>query len=237
MRMPISFPAPTLCQGGDEELLLAIGGTVYPGVVRRHPDANGLRLWVDGDPSDDSSRAAATATFQILLGALRAFRVGAGQLRDEALAGLRAGSVRDEAGNQWVMVGPVRVFATFGGEVESFATQVRDAIANSEPLENALRINGRTGRTAADYYVIYEYAERDLGGTKGIRDTLDIGANAQEKLTGSANNLTPLEGGRHAHGTGSPRWNLQEQDAFVADFLGRWIRYRASTAPATPAEP
>lgn len=159
--MLISFPAPALCQGGDEDLLGAIGDIVYPGFIRRPSGENGLRLWVEGDPRDPQSRALATAMFQTLLGALRAFRVEAGELREELLAGLGAGSVRDEAGNQWVGVGTVRVFATFGGEVDAFSTDVRDAIAKSQALRNALWLNGRLGRTAAaDYYMIHEYAQQ-----------------------------------------------------------------------------
>ena len=233
--MLISFPAPALCQGGDEDLLVAIGDIVYPGFVKRPPNENGLRLWVEGDPSDPGSKALATAMFQTLLGALRAFRSEAGELRDEQLAGLGAGSVRDEPGNQRVGVGTVRVFATFGGEVEAFATDVRAAIANSQALRNALWLNGRLGRTAADYYMIHEYAQGDLGGTKGVRDALGISGNAQEKLTASANNLSPLAGGRHAKGTGSASWSLEEQRAFTADLVKRWIRHRAS-APGKPVQ-
>lgn len=221
------MPAPPLCQGGDEDLLVAIGEIVYPGFVRRPSGENGLRLWVEGDPGGPASRALATAMFQTLLGALRAFRADAGELREERLAGLGAGSVRDETGNQWVGVGTVRVFATFGGEVESFATDVRAAIAKSQGLRNALWLNGRLGRTAADYHMIHEYAQVDLGGTKGVREALGISVNAQERLTALANNLSPLEGGRHATGTGSASWSLKEQP-FTADLLMRWIQHRAS---------
>lgn len=228
--MPISFPAPALCQGGDEDLLVAIGEVVYPGFVKRPPNEKGLRLWVEGDPSDPGSKALATAMFQTLLGALRAFRAEAGERRDEQLAGLGAGSIQDEAGNQWVGVGTVRKFATLGAEVEAFATDVRAAIANTQALRNALWLNGRLGRTAADYYMIHEYAQGCLGGTKGVRDALGISSNDQEKLTASANNLSPLEGGRHASGTGSASWSLEEQRSFTADLLKRWIRNRASAS-------
>ncbi len=220
-----------MCQGGDEYFLVAIGGVVYPGFVRRAPNENGLRLWVEGDPTDPESKALATAMFQTLLGALRAFRAEAGELREEQLAGLGAGSIRDEAGNQWVGVGTVRVFVTFGDEVGAFAADVRAAIANSQGLRNALWLNGRLGRTGADYFMIHEYAQGDLGGRKGVRDALGVTADAQEKLRASTNNLSPLEGGRHAKGTGSASWGLEEQRGFTADLLKRWIHYRAS-APA-----
>lgn len=190
--MSISFPAPALCQQGDEDLLVEIGDIVYPGFVKRPLNENGLRLWVEGGPTDPRSKELVTAMFQALLGALRAFRAEAGELRDEQLAGLGTGSARDEAGNQWVEVGTVRVFATIGGEVRAFATDVRAAIATSQALLNALWLNGRLGRTAADYYMIHEYAQGELGGTKGVRDALGISDNAQKKLTASANNLSPL---------------------------------------------
>jgi hypothetical protein len=117
--------------------------------------------------------------FQSLLGALRAFRAEAGELRDE------------------------------------------------------LWLNGRLGRTAADCYMMREYAQGELGGTTGVRDVLGISAKAQEKLTASANTLSPLEGGRHARGSGSASWSLKEQRVLTADLLKRWIHYRAS-ASATP---
>jgi hypothetical protein len=217
-----------LCQAGDEDLLVVIGGIVYPGFVRRPPNENGLRLWVEGDPSDSESRALATAMFQTLLGALRAFRAEAGELREEQVAGLGAGAVRDKAGNQWVGVGTARVLATFGGEVKAFAADTRDAIAYSQGLRNALWLNGRPGRTGADYYMIHEYALEDFGGKKGVRDALGISADAQEKLRASANNLSPLEGGRHAKGTRFASWSLLEQRAFTADLLKRWIQSGAS---------
>ena len=44
----ISFPAPALCRGSDEDLLVAIGDVAKPGFVKRHPMENGLRLWVEG---------------------------------------------------------------------------------------------------------------------------------------------------------------------------------------------
>jgi hypothetical protein len=227
--MPISFPGPALCQGGDEDFLVAIGGIVYPGFLRRPRNENGLRLWVGGDPTDPKSRALATAMFQKLLGSLRAFRAEAGELRQEQLAGLGAGSVRDEAGNQWLGIGTVRVFATSGGEVEAFAADVRAAIANRQGLRNALWLNGRLGRTGTDYYMIHEYAQGDLGGKKGVRGALGISADMQEKLAASANNLSPLDGGRHAKGTRSASWGIAEQQVLTADLLRRWIHYRAST--------
>jgi hypothetical protein len=215
-----------LCQGADEDLLITIGDIVYPGFITRHPNKNGIRLQIEGDPNDPTSKAPAMAMFQILLGALRAFRAEAGELQTERAIELGMGSVEDEAGNQWVAAGTIRVFTMFGGEVEFFATNLRAAIDNLA-LRDALWLNGRPGRTGADYYMIHEYAKRDLGGEKGVRYALGISRSDQERLTASANNLPPLEGGRHATGTGSGEWNLQQMRAFTANLIKRWIGYRA----------
>ena len=120
-----------------------------------------------------------------------------------------------------------------GGEVEAFATDVRVAIQTSEELRNALWLNGRAGRTAADYYMIHEYAAMELGGTSGVREALGISARDQDRLTQSANNLSLLEGGRHAKTTGVARWSLEEQREFTAALIRIWIRYRASSVAAT----
>lgn len=60
----ISFPAPALCQGADEDLLLEIGSIMFPGCIRRWPGENGLRLWVEGKPTDQAAGAEALARFQ-----------------------------------------------------------------------------------------------------------------------------------------------------------------------------
>jgi hypothetical protein len=219
----VSFPAPALVQREDEELILAFGAIVYPGTVERDQDRNGLRFWVDGDARDPRTASAAAATFQTLLGIVRAFRVDSGELADEARAGLGSGSIRDEAGNQFLTVGPARVYGTLGGEKEAFATDVRVALDTSEQLGNALYLNGRSGRTAADYYMVHEYACMEFGGMKGVREELGLSAVSQDKLTQSANNLSPLEGGRHARQRGPAPWTLREQRDFVADLLRRWI--------------
>jgi hypothetical protein len=207
----------------DEDLLLVIGNTIFPGFVERPEHGNGLRLWVEGDPRDEGPRVLATSRYQTVL--------GAGQLQTEHLARLGQGSVRDESGNQWLAVGPAVLYLTSGGEVEDFATAACAALGGSPEIGNALRLNGRADRTAADYYMIHEYAQKALGGAKGVRDALGIGLNDQARLTSSANNLSPLEGGRHANdGTedgGPSRWNLGRQREFCADLLRRWIRCEA----------
>jgi hypothetical protein len=101
----ISFPAPALCQGGDEDLLVAIGDVVNPGFVRRPLGENGLRLWVEGNPGDPESRVLATAMFQTLLGALRAFRAEAGELREELLAGLARARFETRPGTSGLELG------------------------------------------------------------------------------------------------------------------------------------
>lgn len=205
-----------------------MGAVIFPGFARRNGGENGLRLWVDAAQPSDEARSAATAWFQTLLGVLRSWRSIAGQLREEQLAGLGPGSVRDEAGNRWVSVGTVLGHGIVGGEDHFFAKQAAIAIDRSQNLRNALWLNGRANRTAADFYMIHEYAERDLGGEQGITAALGISANEQERLTRSANNLSPLEGGRHVAERSRAPWTLEEQREFAAELLRRWIRHLAA---------
>jgi hypothetical protein len=219
----ISFPAPAICQGADEDLLIEIGAVIFPGCIKRWPGENGLRLWVEGDPTDSAARTEALAKFQTVLGVLRAWRSGAGELRDERRAGLGEGSVRDEAGNQWVMVDPALGYGIAGGEIEKLSASAFQGIRVSQNLRNALWLNGRTNRTAADFYMIYEYAEKELKGSKGIRAALGLSDDSQDRLTRSANNLSPLEGGRHAEGGAAVAMTLDEQREYVARLLRLWI--------------
>jgi hypothetical protein len=88
------FPAPALCQGADEDIIIEIAATVLPDFVQRNPSMNGLRLKVEGDYRDESLLKIATDQFQILLGILRAWRPEAGQRVDEIRPGIGAGSIR-----------------------------------------------------------------------------------------------------------------------------------------------
>lgn len=224
-RRLISFPAPDLCEFADQEALVWLGETISPGFIEQPRSENGLRLWVEGEPADDEAAERALGDFQTLLGVLRAWRQGAGELREERLGGLGEGSVRDQAGNQWVKVHPAVAYITFGkDDVQRFAHQAREAMKESENLHDALRINGRPNRTSADYYLIYEYAEAEFGGKKGIREALGPSENAQDLFTASANNLSPLRGGRHARGDGIARMDLGGQRRFTSHFLRSWIQ-------------
>jgi hypothetical protein len=206
-----------------------MGEVIFPGFVQLPRTENGLRLWVDGEPTDNKPRELATAKFQTLLGALRAWRADAGELEEERRAGLGSGPVRNEAGAQWVTVGTAVAYTSFGRtDVERFAEEARQALATSRNLENALWLYGRASRTAADFYMIHEYAGREYGGEKGVRDALGITVDAQRQLKVSANNLSPLDGGRHVNGRGSAPWNLEDQRRFISDLLKRWIRHAAA---------
>lgn len=226
------IPAPALCQGADEDLIVEMGAVIFPGFVERDPNANGLRLKIEGDYMDDSLLKTAADQFQALLGVLRAWRPLAGQRSDEVRPGIGTGSIRDDHGNQVVRIGTALLYITAGLEVASYAREAKLASEYSPKLRNALWLNGRRDRNAADFYMMYEYAESDLGGRKGIVKVLDVSDSDIATLKSSANNLTPLDGGRHAKGSGITEWSLNEQLEFVALFLRRWIRYRANDAVA-----
>jgi len=99
------IPAPALCQGADEDLIIEMGAIIFPDFVQRNHATNGLRLKLEGDYKDDSLLKAAADQFQTLLGVLRSWRSLAGQRVDEVRPGIGTGSIRDEHGNQLVMGG------------------------------------------------------------------------------------------------------------------------------------
>jgi hypothetical protein len=221
------FPAPALCQGADEDLLIEMGATIFPDFIQRVPGANGLRLRLQGNYRDDSLMKTAADQFQTLLGILRAWRSVAGQRVDEVRPGTGTGSIRDEHGNQLVTVGSAIMYVLGGSEVEAYVRDVKVALQSSPDLRNALWLHGRRDRNSADFYMIYEYAEEDLGGRKAIIETLGVTGNDITRLRTSANNLAPSDGGRHAKGTGTAEWSLDDQREFIASFLKRWATHRA----------
>lgn len=203
--------------------MIEIGAVVFPDCMKRWPGENGLRVWVEGGPTDPAAGVDALAKFQTVLGVLRAWRSGAGELRDERRAGLAAGSVRDEAGNQWVMVGTAIEYGITGGEIDKLAASARRGVDASQNLRNALWLNGRLNRTSADFYMIHEYAGEEFDGTRGISAALGLSVKSQSRLTKSANNLSPLAGGRHAKGDPVVVMTLNEQREYVAGLLRLWI--------------
>ena len=68
----IGFPAPTLSQAADEDLMLQLGEIIFPGCLRRWLGENGFRIWVDGSRAEPATRSEAVECFQIVLGVLRA---------------------------------------------------------------------------------------------------------------------------------------------------------------------
>ena len=228
--MTAIVPAPLLCQGADENLLLELGSVFFPGFVARHPDGNGLRLVMDGDYADDAPLASAANRFQTLLGLLRAWRPIAGQRVDEVRPGIGPGSIRNERGDQLVKLGTVVGYLHAGTEFIAFARQAHAALNRSANLSNAVWLNGRRDRNSADFYMIYEYAEREFRGRKSIVESLGVSDNDIARLRSSTNNLGPADGGRHALGSGNAEWNIAEQMEFIACFIRRWIAFSADSS-------
>ncbi len=182
-----------------------------------------MGVWVDGEPDDPKAVREAVAIFQIVLGVLRASLEGAGQLADEYREGLGQGSVRDRQGTQWVM--PASTVGSYEGSagLESAAENAGRWIELSRGFQNALWLNGRPNRTAADHYMIHEYAMLEFGGTRGIEERLGFSVKDQSDLTVGANNLSPLEGGRHAGANQTVALSLAEQAVLSRELLRLWI--------------
>jgi hypothetical protein len=220
----ISYPAPLLCQHDDAKLLLEIAEIVLPGSLRQYPNENGLRIWVDGDSTGHPEAGRrALAKFQISLGVLRAWRTEAGRLANEERRGLGPGSVRDETGNQYMFVGAILVYSNTDDALLLAAAASR-GITASRRLENCLWIYGRESRTSADYYMIHEYAKQEFSGPTGVANNIGVSATSQSRLTRSINNMSPLEGGRHAiERNPDVPMDLDVQAQFVGDLLRAWI--------------
>jgi hypothetical protein len=225
--MTAIFPAPMMRQGADETILLQMARIVFPGFLIRNPAGNGLWLQLDGDYKDPSLQKLAADQFQILLGALRAWRPLAGQREDEVEPGMGSGSIRDEHGNQLIRIGPALEYATAVDEVPSYSNRVQIATSRSPQLRNALWLHGRRDRNAADVYMVYEYAEQDFHGRNAVVAALGVTLKQVRTLRASANNLAPLSGGRHAGTKGKVEWDLDAQLVFIAEFVRKWITHRS----------
>jgi hypothetical protein len=220
----LSIPAPLLSQFADEEILLQIGSIARPGLLTREPSENGIRLITSADPGDVDALRAAADEFQILLGVLRAWRPTAGQRQDEISPRVGPGPVRDGHGNQFLAVTPALYYRTTETEIIDYATKARAALEHSSFLRSALWLNGRRDRSAADAYMVYEYARRDFS---DVAAALEVSQSDIRDLTQSANNLAPERGGRHATGRVQSRWDLDQILNFTGRILIAWIVKRA----------
>lgn len=222
-----------LAQFADIELVLTIGNILFPDRFELSPHDGRMRVWAesDADAPDDVGRREARAMFQIALGVLRAWKPIAGELAVEVADRLGPGSAMDAAGNQWVGVNTAIVYVN-PGEAAALAERARNAIASSQYLDDALWLNGRLGRTASDFWMIHQYATMEFGSKKQVAQALGISINEQDRLTQSASNLPPLEGGRKARSTGAAPWDLSRQSDFIGELLRAWIHHASSPSDA-----
>jgi hypothetical protein len=191
--------------------------------LRRSPDENGIRVWVEGLPGSEKSRSDALRLFRVALGLLRARHREAGELREEQGGGLGAGSSRDAEGNQSLLLGQARLISDIGGSFDHLIRAAESSLAASKNLGGALEVNGRPNRDAADYYLIYEFAEAEFGGSTGIGGKLGILEASQERFTRSANNLPAVDGGRHATNNSNAPMDLAAMDDFIRGLLQAWV--------------
>ena len=225
--MTAYIPAPALCQGADEDLIIEMGVTIFPGFIQKNSNAKGLWLKLEGNYKDESLLKIAADQFQVLLGVLRAWNSFAGKRVDEIRPGIGLGSIQDEYGNQLVKAESVISYRVCDSEIDEYVRRAKLATEYSLSMRNALWLNGRRDRNAADFYMVYEYAEEDLGGRKTMVKALGITDEDIRRLRYSANNLAPIDGGRHAKGSGTAEWALEDQMKFISRFLTEWITYRA----------
>lgn len=211
--------------------MIKIANSLFPGQIDRWPDENGLRIWVDGDPTTPERPAEeARAVFQTVLGVLRVWRCEAGELEEERRGGLGIGSIRDRAGNQWVNVGPAVTYVTRLPELDALIDAASRAVPVSERLRNGLWLFGRAHLNAAEFFMIYEYAVLELGGGQRLMDALGLPDGWITEFEHSVHNLAPQAGGRHARQKRTPPLTLAQVRQRTADLLRRWIEYHVQKA-------
>lgn len=236
--MEFNYPMPQLA--GGTSLLVGMAEVIYPRMVREGQD--GYQLWAEGTGPDPYETAHRTAEvqFQTVVGVLRAWQPSLGESPEEQWGPL--GPVgRDAAGNVYTGAGTVVAVAAVGGGVarwvvdgvpvevvvESveehlvFANKSARAMQASEALSSALYLFGKPGSEPADWYVIYEHAENEFGGSNGIKERLGISEDRQSRFTQSA------QRDRHAPKPADPPAPLSvaEQRECIADLLKKWIGY------------
>jgi hypothetical protein len=81
--------------------------------------------------------------------------------------------------------------------------------------------------------MIHEYAARDLGGARGITAALGITGNQQARLAQSANNLSPMDGGRHV-GEHKKTPQLRAEEIEIGSLKCASSRWLASAGLAQP---
>ena len=219
----IELSMPDVTQGTDQSALLKISDAIEPGFIAVNADTGQYVLRLPGDTKvDDLDRVteAAFARFSEMLGVLRAKKHGRGELQSE----VGRTHIRDEHGNQIVRVGTVKVYASFPGEMETFASKAAAGFSVSDDFREALRVFGRANRDAADYYLVYELASKEFEGWQGIRDRLGFSKARLDEFRKSANHLTATEGGRHAAGDPTrATMSLDEMSLFTTELVAAWV--------------
>lgn len=242
----IRCKAPEMCSGDDEDLLITAGAVMYDGVIERAPGENGLWVRTEFERSDlsdirgnlDMSRAQALGMlrFQHILGTLRAWRADFGVLREEWFREWGYGSFVDREDNARIRnVSPATIWYTPQEEIIHFLWLAALASKASRNLKHALMLNGRTGRTSADYYMIYELAELDFKRQPSfLAKKLKISEREFNDVKLSCCNLPPLEGGRHAGQKYGAIYNLKEIQARNSGLLSSWIAHCTRRATNSP---
>lgn len=243
--------APDLCSGDEADLVVEAGQVLAEGAVvnRIHDDGLRVRVGYDlTDLQDDNGRydfnpaqREAMEIFQLCLGALRTWRPDFGTLREEARRANGYGSfVEEETGARVLGIGPAIDYS--GSDHGGRAELLQQISATAHPgtiLHNALVLNGRTARSAADYYMIFEYAVMEFGQPSKIAKLLGIYEIDLTALRDSSCNISPFEGGRHAEMKTPSKITLDLAgiQRTAAQLLRAWITYADNHSSGASGRP
>lgn len=149
----IEFPIPEMTQGDDQQAMALLSNVISPGFIFKDPDGRYV-MNVAGDLSDDLDHAERSARrrFHEVLGVLRAFKHGRGELQSE----LVRSPARGPSGAQVIRVGTVKVYMTTPGSLERFGESAYRAFLASSRFHEAVYLFGKPNRDAGDFYTIHE---------------------------------------------------------------------------------
>lgn len=220
----IEFPMPEVTQGSDQGAIVTICEIIDPGFIIVHPTTSEYVMRLEGDPyADDLFEAErdARGRFSQVLGVLRAFKHGRGELLEE----VQRSHARDEHGGVVVRLGTAKAYMMTPGALERFSASAGVGLASSVNFRDALRLFGKANRDGGDFYSVYEFAKSDFDGRDGIRNSLEISGSRQDDFTKSVNHLRPADGGRHVSDSpGIASMDLDDISRLATELMSAWIK-------------
>lgn len=231
----IAVCTPELCSGDEADVLIETGNRMLGDeVFLRQPQHNGV--WVRTPYAVDELRnergkvdwsrpmAKGLSIFQLCLGALRTWQTDFGTLREEWNRVFGFGNFWDiESNARYAVVSPAIDYTSSNRRKrDGIVRAIYSAADKSDRFCDAVVLYGRSNREAAEYYMIWELVEMDLGHKNRVDKRLGIPQGLYDKVRRSCCSLPPTLGGRHARLDKPEELSLSNIRDETARLLQRW---------------